>query len=91
MSHLIVFYLWMGFPPIGHSAILHKRQQVVLRIGPLGFCIFILLYIMLYSFRMVTLSCNKHLQRTHTLESLRYVHPKPQIYHNHKIVLIDIM
>ena len=41
MSHLIGLYLslWMVFPPIGHSAILHVRQQVFLRIGTLGFCI----------------------------------------------------
>ena len=39
MSQLIVFYLWMVFPTIGHFAILHQRQQVLLRIGTLGFCI----------------------------------------------------
>jgi len=31
MSHLVGFYLWMVLPPIGHSAILHKRLQDLIK------------------------------------------------------------
>jgi len=35
MSRLIGFYLWVVFPPIGHSAILHLETTGLIEIGTL--------------------------------------------------------
>ena len=37
MSHLIVFYQWMVFPPIGHSAILHLETTGLIEHWSFGF------------------------------------------------------